>query len=176
MTNIFTRELKILGLWFMICPVLVSSYRLVSVTCIRQSDVACIFWSSELQGWCSELILPTRVDVHLFSFFYLILLSFFKMVTMIILQFFSASALLVSMKYFFYVIPSKNIVKMHCWFFKEWHSFNSDIKYHVKQNNINCLWPGLPWWLSGKESVCNTKDLGSRFDLWVRKSPQRRKW
>ena len=70
------------------------------------------------------------------------------------------------------VIRSKNIVKMHCWFFKEWHSFNFDIKYHVKQNNMNCLWPGLPWWLSGKESVCNTKDSGSRFDPWVRKSPQ----
>ena len=33
---------------------------------------------------------------------------------------------------------------------------------------------GLPWWLSGKESVCQCRR--PRFDLWVRKIPWRRKW
>ena len=32
---------------------------------------------------------------------------------------------------------------------------------------------GLPWWLSGKESVCNAGDMGSTFELgrfpWRRK-------
>ena len=32
----------------------------------------------------------------------------------------------------------------------------------------------LPWWLSGKESVCQSRKLG--FDHWVRKIPQRRAW
>ena len=32
---------------------------------------------------------------------------------------------------------------------------------------------GLPWCLSGTESVCN---VGDRFDPWVGKIPQRREW
>ena len=33
---------------------------------------------------------------------------------------------------------------------------------------------GLPWWLSGKEFVCQCRR--PRFDLWLRKIPWRRKW
>ena len=38
---------------------------------------------------------------------------------------------------------------------------------------ILCLW-GLPWWLSGKESTCQCRRL--RFDPWMEKIQQRRKW
>ena len=35
----------------------------------------------------------------------------------------------------------------------------------------------LPWWLSGKESVCQCRrGKRCRFDPWVRKIPWRRKW
>ena len=33
---------------------------------------------------------------------------------------------------------------------------------------------GLPWWLSGKESICHCRRC--RFDSWVGKIPWRRKW
>ena len=33
---------------------------------------------------------------------------------------------------------------------------------------------GLPWWLSGKESVCNAGDTGS--NPWAGKIPWRGKW
>ena len=33
---------------------------------------------------------------------------------------------------------------------------------------------GLPWWLSGKESACQSRRNG--FDSWVGKIPWRRKW
>ena len=33
---------------------------------------------------------------------------------------------------------------------------------------------GLPWWLSGKEPICQSKRPG--FDPWVGKIPWRRKW
>ena len=33
---------------------------------------------------------------------------------------------------------------------------------------------GLPWWLSGKESVCQS--MRHTFDPWVGKTPSRRKW
>ena len=33
---------------------------------------------------------------------------------------------------------------------------------------------GLPWWLSGQESACNTQ--GCRFHPWVEKIPWRRAW
>ena len=33
---------------------------------------------------------------------------------------------------------------------------------------------GLPWWLSGKESVCQYRRC--RVDPWVGKIPWRRKW
>ena len=32
----------------------------------------------------------------------------------------------------------------------------------------------LPWWLNGKESICQCKRY--RFDPWVRKIPWRKKW
>ena len=34
--------------------------------------------------------------------------------------------------------------------------------------------PGLPWWLSGKESACQCRRHG--FDPWVRKIPWKTKW
>ena len=34
--------------------------------------------------------------------------------------------------------------------------------------------PGLPWWLSGKESACQCRRC--RFDPWAGKIPWRRKW
>ena len=42
-----------------------------------------------------------------------------------------------------------------------------------------CIWMGLPRWLSGKESVCQSvlsakQDTG--FDPWIRKITWRRKW
>ena len=40
-----------------------------------------------------------------------------------------------------------------------------------KRSACNC---GLPWWLSGKESICCCRLLG--FDPWVGKIPWRRKW
>ena len=38
-------------------------------------------------------------------------------------------------------------------------------------------WRGLPWWLSGKESVCSAR-RGKRqgFDPWVGKIPWRKEW
>ena len=36
--------------------------------------------------------------------------------------------------------------------------------------------PGLPRWLSGKESTCQGRSWRCRFDPWVRKVPWRRKW
>ena len=35
-------------------------------------------------------------------------------------------------------------------------------------------WGGLPWWLSGKESICQCKR--HRSDPWVGKIPWSRKW
>ena len=36
---------------------------------------------------------------------------------------------------------------------------------------------GVFWWLSGKESACNTGSCRRcRFDPWVRKIPWRRAW
>ena len=46
---------------------------------------------------------------------------------------------------------------------KKWRSY--DIKWSLHR---------LPWWLSGEESVCECRR--HRFDPWVRKIPQRRKW
>ena len=45
-----------------------------------------------------------------------------------------------------------------------------------KKHLIKCNIPlfGLPWRLSGKEFACQCRTF--RFDLWVRKIPQRRKW
>ena len=38
-----------------------------------------------------------------------------------------------------------------------------------------CLYKlGLPWWLNGKESICQCRRC--RFDPWVGKIPWRRKW
>ena len=34
--------------------------------------------------------------------------------------------------------------------------------------------PGLPWWLSVKESACQSRRCG--FEPWVEKTPWRRKW
>ena len=34
--------------------------------------------------------------------------------------------------------------------------------------------PGFPWWLSGKESICQSRR--HEFDPWVRMIPWRRKW
>ena len=34
--------------------------------------------------------------------------------------------------------------------------------------------PGFPWWLSDKESICQSRR--HEFDPWVRKIPWRRKW
>ena len=36
------------------------------------------------------------------------------------------------------------------------------------------LYPGLPRWLSGKESTCQCRR--HEFDPWIRKIPWRRKW
>ena len=33
---------------------------------------------------------------------------------------------------------------------------------------------GLPWWLRGKESICQCRIYG--FDSWVGKIPWRKKW
>ena len=39
----------------------------------------------------------------------------------------------------------------------------------------SCLYiPWLPWWPSGKESICQHSRC--EFDSWVRKIPWRRKW
>ena len=36
---------------------------------------------------------------------------------------------------------------------------------------------GLPWWLSGKESTCQSRrHRRHRFNPWVREIPWRRKW
>jgi len=37
---------------------------------------------------------------------------------------------------------------------------------------MGTLLPGLPWWLSGKESTCNVGE--HRFNPWVGKIPWRR--
>ena len=47
----------------------------------------------------------------------------------------------------------------------------------MKHDNLDKpqnMTPGLPWWLSGKESTCQCRRPG--FDPWVRKIPWRRKW
>ena len=38
----------------------------------------------------------------------------------------------------------------------------------------SCLFIGLPWWLSGKESACQYRRR--RFNPWARKIPWRREW
>ena len=35
---------------------------------------------------------------------------------------------------------------------------------------------GFPYGSANKESSCNAGDTGAGFDLWVRKTPWRRKW
>ena len=47
--------------------------------------------------------------------------------------------------------------------------------HHSLQSAGNSL-PGLPWWLSSKESTCSTGDIRDRFDPWVGKIPWRRAW
>ena len=42
------------------------------------------------------------------------------------------------------------------------------------QNEKMPLYWELPWWLSGKEFTCQSRRCG--FDLWVRKTPWRKKW
>ena len=42
------------------------------------------------------------------------------------------------------------------------------------ENRLLLILSGLPWWLSGKESICQCRR--NRFDLWVGKIPWRRKW
>ena len=37
-----------------------------------------------------------------------------------------------------------------------------------------CLYKGIPWWLSGKETACQAGACG--FIPWVRKIPWRREW
>ena len=44
------------------------------------------------------------------------------------------------------------------------------IVHGVKKNQTS----GLPWWLNGKESTCQSRRRG--FDPWVGKIPWRRKW
>ena len=44
----------------------------------------------------------------------------------------------------------------------------------IYNNRKLVLFIGLPWWLSGKESICQCRRL--RFDPWVRKIPWRKKW
>ena len=39
---------------------------------------------------------------------------------------------------------------------------------------VMCFYHGLPWWLSGKDSVCQCRRCG--LTSWVRKIPWRRKW
>ena len=41
-------------------------------------------------------------------------------------------------------------------------------------NHHSLLLMGLPWWFSGKESACQSRNCG--FHPWVRKIPWRRKW
>jgi len=48
-----------------------------------------------------------------------------------------------------------------------------------KSEKLNWTWwrlqfKRLPWWLQGKESVCQCRRCG--FDPWVKKIPWRRKW
>ena len=43
----------------------------------------------------------------------------------------------------------------------------------LKNTTDKSKW-GLPWWLSGKESVCQCRRCG--FDPWVGKIPWKRKW
>ena len=51
-----------------------------------------------------------------------------------------------------------------------------------KTQSIFCVeqreWAGLPWWLSSKESTCNTRDTGVRggLDPWVGATLWRRAW
>ena len=45
---------------------------------------------------------------------------------------------------------------------------------HRWTSNLPVSHVGLPWWLSGKESVCQCSRQG--FDPWVRKIPERQKW
>ena len=60
-------------------------------------------------------------------------------------------------------------------------AFLSNSKALVQQDAVNhllhslyCIFWGLPWWLSGKESACQCRRCG--FNPWVGKIPWRRKW
>ena len=74
--------------------------------------------------------------------------------------------------------------KSHNWFAEErWEVMNGLIQYIPMLERDVCLltilWKvstifGHPWWLRGKESVCQCRRLG--FNPWVRKIPWRRKW
>ena len=60
-----------------------------------------------------------------------------------------------------------------------WMEENPEIARQYIKINCHILQPliymyGLPWWLSGKESICQCRSC--RFSPWVRKIPWRRKW
>ena len=42
-----------------------------------------------------------------------------------------------------------------------WLQHPEDSGYSMNNNNDVTKWLGLPWWLSGKESACDTGDVGS---------------
>ena len=55
-----------------------------------------------------------------------------------------------------------------------WGSMGSQRVRHDWVTELKNQNSGLPWWLSGKESACQSRRC--RFHSWVRKIPWRRKW
>ena len=52
-------------------------------------------------------------------------------------------------------------------FFKKWKT----IKIYSQPINANYCVPGLPWWLSGKESACDTGNVATHSSILARKIP-----
>ena len=74
---------------------------------------------------------------------------------------------------------------MYCWSLA-WRTLSITLLFHsnpillIKPYKLSIIISGLPWWLSGKESVCHVGDClpcrRHRFIPRVGKIPWRRKW
>ena len=62
-----------------------------------------------------------------------------------------------------------------------WKNMKNILSYPKQNSSIDWRYSGendeRPWWLSGKASACQSRDIRHRgFDPWAKKVPWRRKW
>ena len=70
------------------------------------------------------------------------------------------------------IVPSQasNLSLLHC----RWILYDLSYQGSLVSNKWRVTCVGLPWWLSGKEPVCQCRRHD--FDPWVKKIHWRRKW